>query len=582
MRKTKIICTMGPATDAPGVLEALIENGMNVARFNFSHGTHPEQKARLDRLKEAREKLGIPVAALLDTKGPEIRLRNFVNGKEVLEAGQRFTLTTREVEGTKDICSISYKNLPQDVQVGTAVMIDDGLIRMIVEEKTDTDIVCLVENGGPVKNHKGINVPGVHLTMPYMSPQDREDLLFGVQEGFDFVAASFCRSAADVLEIRRLLEENGSTMRIIAKLENQEGVNNISEILSVADGIMVARGDMGVEIDFTEIPIIQKDLISYTLACGKHVITATQMLESMITNPRPTRAEITDVANAVYDGTSAVMLSGETAAGKYPVEALKTMAAIAERTEKDINYFDRMWKSTQDMRLGIGGATAHAACTTANDTNASAIVTVTKSGITPRLISRFRPDTPIIACVLEESVQRQLALTWGVTPLMMDYVTSTDDMIEGSVAVAKAAGLLHDGEIAVVTAGVPAGISGTTNMIKIHLVGNSLLCGAGVGDLNARGILCVCKTLEEVKATFRPGMILVVPTTNNDMMPYLRQAAGIITEENGMGSHAAVVGLSLGLPVIVGAIGATRLLQDGMEVSMDCRNGSVQSLGNGL
>ena len=579
MRKTKIICTLGPATDAPGVLEDLIRNGMDVARFNFSHGTHPQQKERLDRLKEVRARMGGPVAALLDTKGPEIRLKNFVNGKEVLEAGQRFTLTTREVEGTKDICAITYKNLPQDVQVGTTIMIDDGLIRMTVEEKTDTDIVCLVANGGPVKDHKGVNVPGVHLTMPYMSAADREDLLFGVEEGFDFVACSFCRSAADVMEIRRLLEENGSNMRIIAKLENQEGVNNIKEILAVADGIMVARGDMGVEIDFTEIPVIQKDLIAYTLASGKHVITATQMLDSMINNPRPTRAEITDVANAVYDGTSAVMLSGETAAGKYPVESLKTMAAIAERTERDINYFERMRAIDPDMRLGIGGATAHAACTTAKDTNASAIVTVTKSGATPRLISRFRPDAPIIACVLEEQVRRQLSLTWGVTPLMMDYVTSTDDMIEGSVAVAKEAGLLHDGEIAVVTAGVPAGIAGTTNMIKVHLVGNSLISGAGVGDLNARGALCVCRTLEDVKTKFQPGMILVVPGTNNDMMPYLREAEGVITEENGMGSHAAVVGLSLGLPVIVGAVGATRTLKDGMEVSMDCRNGSVQSLG---
>ncbi len=579
MRKTKIICTLGPATDAPGVLEDLIRNGMDVARFNFSHGTHPQQKERLDRLKEVRARMGVPVAALLDTKGPEIRLKNFVNGKEVLEAGQRFTLTTREVEGTKDICAITYKNLPQDVQVGTTIMIDDGLIRMTVEEKTDTDIVCLVANGGPVKDHKGVNVPGVHLTMPYMSAADREDLLFGVEEGFDFVACSFCRSAADVMEIRRLLEENGSNMRIIAKLENQEGVNNIKEILAVADGIMVARGDMGVEIDFTEIPVIQKDLIAYTLASGKHVITATQMLDSMINNPRPTRAEITDVANAVYDGTSAVMLSGETAAGKYPVESLKTMAAIAERTERDINYFERMRAMDPDMRLGIGGATAHAACTTAKDTNASAIVTVTKSGATPRLISRFRPDAPIIACVLEEQVRRQLSLTWGVTPLMMDYVTSTDDMIEGSVAVAKEAGLLHDGEIAVVTAGVPAGIAGTTNMIKVHLVGNSLISGAGVGDLNARGALCVCRTLEDVKSKFQPGMILVVPGTNNDMMPYLREAEGVITEENGMGSHAAVVGLSLNKPVIVGAIGATRTLKDGMEVSMDCRNGSVQSLG---
>jgi pyruvate kinase len=341
---------------------------------------------------------------------------------------------------------------------------------------------------------------------------------------------------------------------------------------------MIARGDMGVEIDFTEIPVIQKDIIAHTLGYGKHVITATQMLDSMISNPRPTRAEITDVANAVYDGTSAVMLSGETAAGKYPVESLKTMAAIASRTEADINYFGRMRSMTPDIRLGIGGATAHAACTTAIDTNASAIITVTKSGATPRLISRFRPETPIIACVMDEPVQRQLSLTWGVRPIIMPYVQSTDEMVEGSVETAKKAGFIQDGEIVVVTAGVPAGIAGTTNMIKVHLVGNSLISGAGVGDENVKGVLCVCRTLDDVKNKFRPGMILVTPHTNNEMMPYLRQATGIIAEENGLGSHAAVVGLSLGKAVIVGAIGATRKLHDGMKVSMDCRQGSVQSL----
>ena len=578
MRKTKIICTLGPACDDPALLEKMIQEGMDVARFNFSHGTHEDHKKRLDVLKEIRTRLDIPVAALLDTKGPEIRLKNFVNGRETLETGRFFTLTTREVEGTDEICSITYKNLPQDVQVGTRIMLDDGLISMTVTEKTDTDIKCLVENGGPVKDHKGVNVPGAHLTMPYMSAQDREDILFGIQEGFDFVAASFCRNAQDVMEIRRLLDENGSRMRIIAKLENQEGVNNVDEILAVADGIMVARGDMGVEIDFSETPIIQKSLISDALSAGKHVITATQMLESMVNNPRPTRAEITDVANAVYDGTSAVMLSGETAAGKYPLEALRTMAAIAVRTEKDIDYYARMRLVNPSMRLGIGGATAHAACTTANDTNATAIVTVTKSGATPRIISRFRPNAPIIACVLEEDVRRQLSLTWGVTPLMMGYVTSTDDMIKGSVAVAQKAGLIRNGDVVVVTAGVPAGIAGTTNMIKVHLVGNSLISGAGVGEANARGRICICRSLEDLKTKFHPGMILVLPHTNNEMLPYLRQAEGIVTEENGMSSHAAVVGLTLGKPVIVGAVGATRTLEDGMEVSMDCRSGVVQSL----
>ena len=578
MRKTKIICTLGPATDKEGVLRGLVENGMNVARFNFSHGSHEEHKGRLDALKAIREELDKPVAALLDTKGPEIRLKDFKNGSETLEAGQTFTLTTREVEGTKDIVSITYKDLPHDVKTGGSIMLDDGLIKLSIKEVTDTDIICTVLNTGKIKNKKGVNVPGVHLSMPYMSAQDRADIRFGIEEGFDFIAASFCRTAQDAMEIRRMLDENHSNMRIIAKLENQEGVNNVDEILAVVDGVMIARGDMGVEIDFTEIPVIQKDIIAYTLGYGKHVITATQMLDSMITNPRPTRAEITDVANAVYDGTSAIMLSGETAAGKYPVEAVKTMAAIAERTEADINYFGRMRNMTPDIRLGIGGATAHAACTTATDTNASAIITVTKSGATPRLISRFRPETPIIACVMDEPVQRQLSLTWGVKPLIMPYVQSTDEMIEGSVAVAKEAGLIHDGEIAVVTAGVPAGIAGTTNMIKVHLVGSSLISGAGVGNENVKGVLCVCRTLEDVKQKFRPGMILVVPHTNNEMLPYIRDAIGVITEENGMGSHAAVVGLSLNKAVIVGAIGATRTLQDGMKVSMDCRQGSVQSL----
>ena len=322
MRKTKIICTLGPATDQPGVLEQMLRSGMDVARFNFSHGSHEEHKARLDRLKALRQELDRPVAALLDTKGPEIRLRTFAEGREVLEAGQTFTLTTRAVEGTREICSVSYRDLPQDVRPGDTIMLDDGLIRMTVEAVTDTDVTCRVENGGPIKDRKGVNVPGVHLSMPYMSAQDRADLLFGIEQGFDFVAASFCRSAQDIMEIRRLLDEHDANMRIIAKLENQEGVNNVDEILAVADGVMIARGDLGVEIDFTEIPVLQKDIISHTLGYGKHVITATQMLDSMITNPRPTRAEITDVANAVYDGTSAVMLSGETAAGKYPVAAL--------------------------------------------------------------------------------------------------------------------------------------------------------------------------------------------------------------------------------------------------------------------
>ena len=578
MRKTKIICTLGPSTDSPEILQAMMENGMDVARFNFSHGSHDEHKRRLEELKALRKKLNLPVAALLDTKGPEIRLRTFEEGKVTLEAGQHFTLTAREVIGTQEICSVSYKNLAQDVHVGSQIMLDDGLISMKVVERTETDVLCLVENGGLVKDRKGVNVPGVHLSMPYMSAQDRADILFGIQEGFDFIAASFCRTAQDVMEIRRLLDEHHSDIRIIAKLENQEGVNNVDEILAVADGVMIARGDMGVEIDFTEIPVIQKDIIAYTLGYGKHVITATQMLDSMITNPRPTRAEITDVANAVYDGTSAIMLSGETAAGRYPVEAVKTMAAIASRTEADINYFGRMRNMTPDIRLGIGGATAHAACTTATDIGASAIITASKSGETARLLSRFRPDTQIIACVLDETTRCQLNVYRGVTPLLMDYATSTDELISMSVAKAKSAGLVQDGDLVVVTAGVPVGISGTTNMIKVHMVGDSLLAGVGIGRHNAKGEVCVCRNATEAAKKFKPGQILVVPFTTNDTLPFMREAAGIITEEAGTNSHSAIVGLTLDKAVIVGATNATRTLKDGMTISMDCARGVVQAM----
>jgi pyruvate kinase len=578
MRKTRIICTLGPATDAPGVLRDMMQGGMNVARFNFSHGTHPAHLERLAEVKRLRGELKLPVAALLDTKGPEIRLRDFKNGRETLDAGQTFTLTTRAVEGTKELCSVSYKDLPKDLHIGSRVMLDDGLISMRVVDLTDTDIACLVENGGPVKDHKSVNVPGVHLSMPYLSEADRSDILFGIEQDFDFIAASFCRSEQDVLDIRGLLEEHNSDMQIIAKIENQEGVDNIAGILAVADGVMIARGDMGVEIDFTEIPILQKDIISRAIAGGKTVITATQMLESMIGNPRPTRAEITDVANAVYDGSSAVMLSGETAAGQYPAEAVRTMAAIINRTEADINYYGRMRKMPGDARLGISGATAHAACTTATDTKASAIITVSKSGATARLISKYRPETPILACVMQEEIRRQLALVWGVTPILMPYAENTDEMIALSVAAAREANLVEDGDIVVVTAGIPAGISGTTNMMKVQLVGSSLLTGVGVGSENAKGPLCVCRNIEEIRAKFHPGDILVVSQTNNDMLPFIQAAAVVITEEGGLSSHAAVVGLSIRKAVLIGAVGATRVLHDGMLVSIDCNHGVLQSL----
>ena len=583
MRKTKIICTLGPSTDKEGVLRELVANGMNVARFNFSHGSHEEHLGRFEKLKAIREELGKPVAALLDTKGPEIRLKDFKNGTEMLEAGQTFTLTTRDVEGTNEICSITYKDLPQDVQPGGTIMLDDGLIKLEIQTINDTDIICKVLNNGKIKNKKGVNVPGVHLSMPYMSQRDRDDIIFGAQQGFDFIAASFVRTAQDVYDIRNLLNEYDSHIRIIAKIENREGVNNIDSILAAADAVMVARGDLGVEIDFTELPGIQKTIIDRSFSFGKPIVTATQMLDSMIVNPRPTRAEISDVANAIYDGTSAIMLSGETAAGAYPVEALKTMSAIAERTEQEKHYLRGRLMEPNTGKIAVSDATAHAACLTAKDVNAAAIVTVTESGTTARLVSKYRPEQPIIACVMKEQVQRQLSLSWGITPLMMALAHSTDELIEMSTSLAKENGFLHNGELAVVTAGVPVGVSGTTNMIKIHMVGNCLATGVGVGPensdvTNATGKACVCRTLEEVRAKFKPGMVLVVPSTSNEMLSYVRDAAALVVEEPGLNSHAAIAGKALLKPTIVGAIGATSHIRDGLMVAVDCAHGSVQRL----
>ena len=583
MRKTKIICTLGPSTDKDGVLRELVASGMNVARFNFSHGSYEEHKGRLDSLKAIRAELGKPVAALLDTKGPEIRLKEFKNGVEMLEAGQTFTLTTREVEGTKEICSITYKDLPQDVHEGGTIMLDDGLIKLRITNVTDTDITCEVLNSGKIKNKKGVNVPGVHLSMPYLSQRDRDDIIFGVQQGFDFIAASFVRTAQDVYDIRNLLNEYDSNIRIIAKIENREGVNNIDSILAAADAVMVARGDLGVEIDFTELPGIQKSVIDRSFSFGKPIVTATQMLDSMMVNPRPTRAEISDVANAIYDGTSAIMLSGETAAGAYPVEALKTMSAIAERTENEVHYRDNRLVDAGNGQISVSDATAHAACLTAKDVNASAIVTVSESGNTARLLSKYRPAQPIIACVMNEQVQRQLAISWGITPLMMALAHSTDELIEMSTNLAKENGYLHDGELAVVTAGVPVGVSGTTNMIKIHMIGNCLATGVGIGPegsalANATGKACVCHNLDELRAKFKPGMVLVVPSTSNEMLSYVRDAAAIVVEEPGLNSHAAIAGKALLKPTIVGAAGATSHIRDGLMVAVDCAHGNVQRL----
>ncbi len=471
MRKTKIICTLGPSTDKEEVLRQMMLEGMDVARCNFSHGTYEEHKKRMDTVKKLRKEVKKPIAILLDTKGPEVRVKTFKDGKVTLEEGQLFTLTSEEVEGTKEKVSVTYNRLYEDLDVGMRVLIDDGLIEMKVERVDKKDIVCRVVNGGVVSNRKGVNVPDVDLSMPYISDKDREDILFGIEEDVDFIAASFVQKKEDILQLRKLLEKNGGEdIKIISKIENAQGVANIDDIIEVSDGIMVARGDMGVEIPYEEVPVIQKEIIKKVYRAGKQVITATQMLESMIKNPRPTRAETTDIANAVYDGTSAIMLSGETAAGAYPAEAVRTMVKIAERTERDVDYRKRFFQIEREANPDITDAICHATCTTALDVNAKAILTVTKSGRSARMISRYRPVSDIISFATTEKVCRQLSLAWGVKPLLIKEEKDVFGLFDKAVQAAEKNGLLEKGDLAVITSGVPIGISGTTNMMKVQVV----------------------------------------------------------------------------------------------------------------
>lgn len=471
MRKTKVVCTLGPSTDNEDVLKQLMLEGMNVARCNFSHGVYEEHKKRMDMVKKIRKEVKKPVAILLDTKGPEVRVKQFKDGKVILQEDQLFTLTSEEVEGTQEKVSVTYNRLYEDLEAGMKVLIDDGLIEMRVEKVEHANIVCRVLNGGTVSNNKGINVPDVNLSMPYLSEKDREDILFGISQDVDFIAASFVQNKEDILQLRRLLDKNGGEdIKIIAKIENAQGVENIDEIIEVSDGIMIARGDMGVEIPYEEVPVIQKMIIKKVYQLGKQVITATQMLESMVKNPRPTRAEATDIANAVYDGTSAIMLSGETAAGAYPVEAVKTMVRIAERTEQDVDYRKRFFYHGRNANPDITDAICHATCTTAHDLNVKAIVTVTKSGRSARMVSGYRPASNIIGCATSEKVCRQINLAWGVTPILIKEEKDVYDLFDNALRAAEKMNLLEKGDLTVITSGVPIGISGTTNMIKVQNV----------------------------------------------------------------------------------------------------------------
>lgn len=570
-KKTKIICTIGPSSENEVVLKELIENGLNVCRLNFSHGTHPEQQRKIDLIKKVREEMNQPVALLLDTKGPEIRTGLFDQEEILLEEGQHFILSTEDIVGNKERCSISYKGLVNDVKSGNTILIDDGLISLEVISVNETEIFCLVKNSGIIKNNKGVNVPNVKINLPAITKKDREDIVFGIQNGIDFIAASFVRKAADVLAIREILEEyNAEHIQIISKIENQEGVDNIDDILQVTDGIMIARGDLGVEIPTEEIPIVQKMIIKKCNLLSKPVITATQMLDSMIRNPRPTRAEVTDVANAIYDGTDTIMLSGETASGKYPVEALKTMSRIALRTESSLDYDKMMSERAKNRSVNVTNAISHATCTTAEDIGAAAIITATESGYTARMVSSYRPSQPIIGVVHDERVLRQLGIVWGIIPLNVNKrVDSTDELFKISIDASVEEGLINPGEVLVITAGVPLRKAGSTNLIKVHVVTEVIAKGMGIGNDIVMG------RARKDLSLFEDGDILVAKFTDKDHIEYMERSSAIIVEEGGLTGHAAVAGLSLGKPVIVGATGIMGLISDGDDITLEPGKGYV-------
>ena len=577
IRKTKIVCTMGPNLFEKHLIAPLMKAGMNVARFNFSHGTYETHQHYYDEVCRIRDELGLPVATMLDTKGPEIRVRSFKNGRVTLQNGQLFTLTTDEVEGDEERVSITYKELPQDIAVGSSILIDDGLIGMQVERIDGADIVCRVLNGGVVSNNKGVNIPNAHLSMPFISEKDHQDILFAIKNGYDFIAASFTRCADDIMQIRHILQENNChTINIIAKIENMEGVENIDEILRVVDGVMVARGDLGVEVPLEDVPSLQKKLIQRGIAAGKPVITATQMLDSMIKNPRPTRAEATDVANAIYDGTSAIMRSGESAVGAYPVVAGETMVRIALRAEADMDYIRRFSRATS-ASTDVTNAISHATVPSAPALNASAIITVTKSGSTARILSRYRPACVIVGCTTEKHVWRQLALSWGTVPLMIAEESNTDDLFEHAVDAAVQNGLVHDGELVVLTAGVPLGISGTTNLMKVHVVGHLLSRGQGLHGGKVVAPLCVIRNLEKDAKNFNTGDVIVCHQTTREMFSMLRKSSAIVLEDDNPEGHGAIAGMSLDIPVIIGAKNATNILKSGAVVTVDGEKGTVSA-----
>ncbi|MBC1473705.1 pyruvate kinase [Listeria grandensis] len=577
MKKTKIVCTIGPASETVETLVQLIESGMNVCRLNFSHGDYEEHGARIKNIREAVKITGTEVAILLDTKGPEIRTNDMENGKLEFAKGDTVRVAMEEVLGTKEKFSVTYTELFDDVEIGSTILLDDGLIGLEVIEKdaANRELITNVQNPGVLKNKKGVNVPNVSINLPGITEKDANDIRFGLEQGIDFIAASFVRRATDVLEITKILEENNAThVQIIPKIENQEGVDNIDEILQVSQGLMVARGDLGVEIPAEEVPIVQKQLIRKCNKLAKPVITATQMLDSMQRNPRPTRAEASDVANAIFDGTDAIMLSGETAAGDYPVESVQMMTKIALRAEEALVAQDKFaLKAHQnsDMTEAIGQAVGH----TARNLNVHTIVATTQSGHTARMISKYRPKSHILAVTFNERVCRGLSLVWGVYPRLAAPIANTDDMFDLAVKESLASGLAKQGDLIIITAGVPVTESGTTNLMKIQLIGDKAVSGHGIGSTSVIGQAVVAKSNKEALEKAVEGGILVVKTTDKEMLPAFEKSAAVVVEEGGLTSHAAVVGITLGIPVIVGATNATDLVKDGETITVDARQGNV-------
>ncbi len=575
MRKTKIVCTIGPASNGPDVVERMLEAGMNVARFNLSHGSSTDHRRALEIVRTTAAKMKRPLATMLDTRGPEVRLGRFHKGYARLLSGSKVRLTPEPSLSTEDVLSVNYPNLAGVLSTGGSILLDEGEVVLKVLSTEGSEVLARVVTGGHLSDHKKVTLPGVALDLDIVSCADRADIAMGVSEGVDYIAASFIRTPDDVVAIRRVIEECGGTQAIIAKIESQQGVDNLPAILKLSDGLMVARGDLGVELKPEEVPLVQKRMIQQANRAGKPVITATQMLESMVMRPRPTRAEASDVANAIFDGTDAVMLSAETATGEYPVEAVEVMHRIAVTVEEALDYRSLLAKGLDMRGKTITDAVSHASAQAAYDLEARAIITATESGYTARMVAKYRPQVPVVAVTPHANSRSRLALIWGVHPLLAQASHNTDELVEGTIATSLAAGYIVPGDVVVVTAGVPAGIPGTTNLLQVHTVGDVLVRGAGIGQAAATGTVCVAMTALDVRRKLKAGDILVATGTDGDFMPYLEKASGIIAEEGGLTSHAAILGLNLDIPVIVGAGGATRLLEDGHVVTIDAQRGLV-------